>query len=84
LPNPTVRRERIIENHRDGTVTEIIRQIRANGDKSEMVFYREGTGASIVIWHVVYDAANAIVHGPHEKFRRTGDLMGWPPPGYTQ
>jgi hypothetical protein len=82
MPNPTVRREREINRNEDGSVVEIFRSIRENGDASEMIFFREGNRIKRVIWHVVYDATGVMVHGPHEKYRRPGDETIWPPPGY--
>jgi hypothetical protein len=82
MPNPTVRRERILADNGDGTVTEVFRSIRQNGDRSEMVFYRESGGAKLLIWHVVYEAGGLLVHGPHEKFRGKGVETVWPPKGY--
>jgi len=82
MPNPTVRRERQLVDNGDGTFTETFRSIRENGDKSEMVFFRQANGIKNVIWHVVFDVAGVLVHGPHEKFRRPEDSTSWPPPGY--
>jgi hypothetical protein len=82
MPNPTVRRERRVNRNRDGTRVEVFRSIRENGDVSEMVFFGEDDFAKRVIWHVVFDASGVMVHGPHEKYRRSGDTTDWPPPGY--
>jgi hypothetical protein len=83
MPNPTVRRERIVVANSDGTVTEVFRSIRENGDRSEMVFYKLDDGTKQAIWHVVFDASGVLIHGPHEKFRRAGEAISWPPVGYA-
>jgi len=67
MSNPTIYRypRQVIRNP-DGTVTEVERNLRQNGDVSIIVKVKDSTGHHLVVYHLVYDSEGQLVHGPHE------------------
>ncbi len=67
MSNPTIYRypRQVIRNP-DGTVTEVERNLRQNGDVSIIVKMKDSTGHHLVVYHLVYDSEGQLVHGPHE------------------
>ena len=81
MANETIYKDHRRHENSNGTTTEVERKIRRNGDRSEMVYYRDSNESNIVVWHVVHNAEGRQLH-LHEKFRRAGDSTAWPPEGY--
>lgn len=77
MANPTVYKyPRWVVESPDGTLAQIDRSVRANGDVSTIVKVRDERGHTLVLYHYVHDAAGNLVHGPHE-------VPGSRDPGYT-
>jgi hypothetical protein len=67
MANPTIYRyPRQMIHNRDGTLTQVERSLRQNGDISIIVKVKDGSGHHLVVYHLVYDSAGKLVHGPHE------------------
>jgi hypothetical protein len=67
MANPTIYRyPRQIIHNQDGTLTEVERNLRQNGDISIIVKVKDASGHHLVVYHLVYDSAGRLVHGPHE------------------
>jgi len=67
MANPTIYRyPRQIIHNRDGTLTEVERNLRQNGDISIIVKVKDASGHHLVVYHLAYDSAGRLVHGPHE------------------
>lgn len=68
MPNPTIYRypKKIIANL-DGTTTEIERGLKQNRDVNVIVKIKDGSGHTLVVYHLVYDSRGRVVHGPHEE-----------------
>lgn len=83
MGNPTIYKypRQVIYNP-DGTSTEIERSLRQNGDVSIIVKVKDATGHTLVVYHLVYDSADNLVHGPHEiAGSRDPSYEGGFPPG---
>jgi hypothetical protein len=83
VANETIYWDDYRHENTDGTVTEVERSIRLNGDVSEMVHVVDSDGSHVAVWHVVHDAQGRLIH-LDEKFMRLDSTLLWPPEGYRR
>ncbi len=72
MANLTVRRVWTTVPNSDGTVSLIKESYRADGHVSIIHRVVDQNGHTALVRHYVYNPDGQIVHGPEEKFRRSG------------